>query len=526
MKKLLFVLTILLINCISNISAQSIRHGSLHKMDNRNIAYFIGTDGKSAYQFRYEYKKKNGYIHKIDLKTQEETGTELVLGALLGDKDVNNIKIHTIKDMIYIFWVTYDKVADQGEVNCRLLNKNLKKVGNDAIVAAYDAKNTRQALMKGDYSVFFSRDSTEFLVSNTENLADKKSFDYEFSIYSLTLKSLFKTKFSLEVKDNNFYLQNILFSNSGKIFLMTTRYLDSKEKEKGEAVKTQVCYAIDAQTGKSKEINLDLPNKIVNNVKALIDKDDNLKCIGVYSDITKSGKATWGLQGVFFRKINSIDLSIDKATTTEFEPKLIALISGDKAAKKDRGAIDYMLKGIVERPNGGLYILLEEQWMHSVTTTSTNSQGHTTTRTTYYYHADDVTVIAYNALGKIEWFATHEKSQTFVNDSYSRSLAFYFACQKDNLTLTYFEQAEKGIWDNNIVVVNINSAGKINTSKLDLNEGLEKGTITTRGIATNFLKVSENELLTETRIGKKPNCCCLLMNSKSLSYRYSTIKTK
>lgn len=529
MRKLLSIIALILIyNCVfaQNIS---VKHGSESKIELKTTSQFLYSDGSFVYQFKYDFKNFNGYIHKVSIKGLNEVGKELVIGKGLGDHNFEALQLYTIKDLIYIFWVTYNKDKNEGEINCRIINKSLKQVGNDAVVSSYEAKNLKQAVNKGEYSVYFSKDSTEILVSNTENLKDRKSFDYEFTILDLKLKQLVSTKFSLEVKDNNFYLKDVLFSNSGKIYLITSRYLDSKERVDGEARKIMTCYAIDATNNKSKEIELDVTNKYVNSVKAFIDKDDNLRCVGVYSDISKKGYSDWGLQGVFYKKINSSDLSTEKSTTNEFDSKLIELISGDKAAKKDRGALDYELKGVLEKPNGGIYVLLEEQWKYTVTKSVSNANGTTSTSSTTYYCAGDVTAISYSQTGKVEWYSNLYKTQTFREDPISQYNSFYYDVQKDNLIIAYFYTAsidEKH--DETIVqLVTFNSInGKNTITPLYMSDGLEKGVVPIAGNALSFIKATENNIICEMRTGKSQKCCCLTLAAMASNYRYSVINLK
>jgi hypothetical protein len=390
---------------------------------------FYSKNNKELRSAHYDYKEKVMVVSKYDVKTLsklDDVPVNIVIndGVTKDEQKMTIVDYYGVNEDLFIFSLLYDKKSDLSSLYCTKIDKNLK-TSDAVLVDQISAEKKSEAY---SYSVYLSTDSSRFVImKNPEQKKNEKDVYLFKLIDTKTLKGTASFSYTTTTSEKNTTFKNVIFNGEGVMFLLiTAKNEDAKEKnrktknkeEKIEQYSFKMITANPSRNYEVKEYKVSVPGKDLIDLSLRYNaQTGKVYGIGTYSNLKKSGKAEWGLHGFAYMVMDEDKVALEKSSFKDFSEDLIVKIAGERAARKDKGITSsFEIKDVITKPDGGLYMIMEEDWVQVVTTTSSNGNGGTTTTTTYYYHNEDVLVTYINPSGSITWFSHIPKNQVTAND--------------------------------------------------------------------------------------------------------------
>ncbi|MFN8437468.1 MAG: hypothetical protein U0V72_07485 [Cytophagales bacterium] len=455
------------------------------------------------------------------------------------------VNYYGVKEDLYIFSLLYDKKSDLSSLYCTKIDKNLKS--SDAVLV--DQITAEKKSEAYSYSVYLSTDSSRFVImKNPEQKKNEKDVYLFKLIDTKTLKATANFSYTTTTSEKNTTFKNVIFNGEGVMFLLLVAK-NEEAKEKNKKVKNKedkieqysfkMITANPARNYEVKEYTVSVPGKDLLELELRYNpQTSKVYGIGTYSNLKKSGKAQWGLHGFAYLVMDEDKVALEKSSFKDFSDELVTKIAGERAARKDKGiTANFEVKEVITKPDGGLYMIMEEDWVQVVTTTTTNANGGTSTRTDYYYYNNDVLVTYVNPSGSITWFSHIPKNQVTVNDGgYRNSIYAHLVNNKLHIV---FNGSKKIIEMNDvsqimnlskgkcaIIDVIVDNEGKYKITEINNVSGEHEYTITPK----NMQKISANEaVLLGYKAFKKKSCfscgCFALFRKKQADdIKMATVK--
>ncbi|WP_340169447.1 hypothetical protein [Lacinutrix sp.] len=137
-------------------------------------------------------------------------------------------------------------------------------------------------------------------------------------------------------------------------------------------------------------------------------KDNTLHAIGFYSDIKKSGRAEYKVEGIYDVTFNYTTVEVTKKTFNEFTFDVKKQLIGERRAKKGKDLKPFYKNiSFVERDNGGVIVLSE----YKVIIEGRSSGFGPLSITPYTYITNEIIVTALKKDGTLDWSNVIPKEQ-------------------------------------------------------------------------------------------------------------------
>lgn len=412
---------------------------------NKVLNRHLHSDNSGHYMYFSKYKKslisiagkssEKVILEKYDNEFKQVFSKEFVSSK----KNIHSLGLKYFKDKFA--WMLYEKNKKDDYLEFFLTPIDMKgNSGNPSSIAKFTYKK-RKDFPGIAWQV--SNDTTKILFIAESDRNDKTDkIETYISVLDNDFNKLWDKKVKLPYTQRKAHTYSWVIDNNGNVFFLCKIYDDNKRKEsKGKGRKKKPAYKIKlfkvAPDGTPEEYKLDLKNVFARGMGLKFDEDNNLACVGFYSD-NKSAP----LQGVFYSKIDGTSgelLFADKRRFTTKEIKSFGTKNTSKDKKsKDEGLDDeFRFQRIIFKKNGEILATAEENYSYTIT--STNYQGQMTS-TTYYVSNSIVTIeIANN--GKVKQVSIIPKKQNFTTPIYGYhsniitedQVYFVYNDDKDNL---------------------------------------------------------------------------------------------
>lgn len=264
-------------------------------------------------------------------------------------RKVEQVKV--FKGIPYVFSSVTKKRSSYREIYVQTLDSNDLKL------------NAPKCILKEDISQYKWKTSDNF------NLIQSSNGSYILFLYAMPLHESDNKKLVLQVYNDQFELQwkkkveipcistdywlsDCIISNEGKVYLLGKHF---KNRFTSISTSKYVIQAFDKGGKRMKSYKVNSRDKFLKGVKLTLDKENNLRCDGFYADKKKGVKK--GVYSLFIdEKVKDIDHSNFEELPSSFmrEDKNLAYKSS-----KNLGLIDYRLIRVVERNDGGVYLVAE-----------------------------------------------------------------------------------------------------------------------------------------------------------------------
>lgn len=435
---------------------------------------FYGKSGKELRALYYNTREKTYFVTRYNYQSLTKLDDVPVFGKEVDRKsdkfeDQDFIGYKGVKEDLYIFSVLYDKKNDVSTLYCTKVDKNLK-AGEPQIIDQINAEKKREAFA---YNIYLSTDSSMFVIMKAPDVGKNDNVVYFFKTIDVkTLKVLNNFNYTMPSAEKNTSFSDLLINKDGTIFLLAiVKNVDAKEKnkkkskeEKIEKYSYRLITANPKKKYETKDFNISILGKDLIELKLRHNPlTGMIYGLAYYSDLKASGKAKGGINGMAYLAIDEEKVDLEKSFFKDFPANIVEELEGGRAVRKNQG-IDgsFEIKAVLTKDNGGLYFVLEDEYI--VTTTTYNSSTKTY-ETHYYYHNEDVLVASFSPTGGIEWYCIIPKHQVTRDDGGYRN-SIYAHAINDKLHIVF--NGSKKIIEENDVSKSMNISSQKKSAIIDV----------------------------------------------------------
>ena len=475
-KVLLTFLSLFLV--IINSSAQDeleeftgeIRWSQLFEVSKRVSAPdILGHDGEYAYLMRYVKRKR--VLEKYSLRNLTlEKSVEIELEYKGQDLMLKNQFMYGNTPVLYTSF--FNKKLNTNYSFVQTINPNTLVVSAPIPVSETKVPKSKGLLGNlSNSSGVGSYLSGSFLISDDRELgfiaesvyADQEKKGDEFKTMS-TIGRLFDSKMNLLIENSyelpyeSFSVAKTKVGNNGLIYM--AGFQTGTEVDESRLIKrTSTTYGdleilvLDLESGDIEILVVDIADRKVRGFTFDINEKDEIIVAGFI------GKETGGISGTFYSRYDS-NLKEKGASFEDFEEDFITQDWSDrtkekmdkknkKKAKKGEKKTEpafyqYIVRDLIQKPDGTTCLLAEQYYMRVVTRTYTDSQGNTRTTTTYYYYYKDVIALNFDADGELLWKSIIDKYQVSTNDGGYYS-SFFTVVDGNDISIVYNDRESNSV---------------------------------------------------------------------------------
>jgi|GEM_PF-3883137 len=448
------------------------------------INSMIGYD-QSGYYILQRTKKSECVVTKFDFNQSLRHSKELF--SYYNGKRTFSMDVKMLNDKLYLFSSIDDIRNGKYYLFCQNIDKNsFELTGQQHTLSEIEHVYGSRA---ENWEIVISFDQQRILLYSKRNEKKSDRVHYEIIVMNGEMKTVWQNRIEIPYSPDFFEDTELWLSNDGTVVLNGKLYddkpIDRKRGKKGFVPKSFLC------TGKGsnvKELNINLGDKLISEIKIISLTKSELACKGFYSDIN-----TKGLAGVFsflydietgkVRSLVTSGLSLNEITKY-WKDKEVARAEARAEKGLSVELFDYKLKDIVFNEDSSYYMIAEE--CYTIDFLEAVSKDSPYQRVPHYYY-DDIIIIKVSANGKILWADKILKKQENTYDlneyhSYAYAvnkgnLYFVFNDHKSNANKSESRKLTRytysGRKDGYTVLVKINNKGEQDKSRL-----FDNGTIT------------------------------------------------
>jgi hypothetical protein len=330
------------------------------------------------------------------------------------------------------------------------LNERTLMSNNDIRLIAEINNLNNSGLVENIFKYKFSNDSSKVLIYYDLLYKKGESKKIGFHVFDKSINDLWSKEITMPNLNKYIYLSDYLIDNDGNAYLLAKVYDNQEKKEM-----TNYNYKVIASNGREPDFtiyDIEVEGKFLSEMKFTIGNDNNLVCVGLYSE-----KCISRSLGCYFLKIDKNSKGFITQTFTKFDNDFVFKYIYDwelekfnknvKVEKFDE-TFKLLFQDIIVKEDGGFIVIVEPFYTEmesSYTKTASN-----TVYSGYYssYRYLDIVSLNMTSNGEIIWNKGILKFQVTSNDrgvysSYSFSnttnnLYFIFNDNIDNLNKKKF----------------------------------------------------------------------------------------
>lgn len=420
MKKILFslLITIISFNAHAQMAVGNVTldFGPKITAKKGEVTYIAGEKNNVIYTLARQ--KKMYYVQTFEAGTNKFIKSKQIKFDKINGNKVNIEDLVIIDGEVFLFGSYYDKKAKKSVFAAYSIDEKLV-LGKPKTALSVKVKNRSQ---RGAFFFEPSYDGVNYLVMHVGIFERDEKLRYEIALLDKNLTAVKNEAVDIQFKDRKdleFSLDDFEVNEKGDIFIVIS---DSYRNKAQKTTKTNLTvHAYYASRGYAKEeINVDLKGKKVLNCNVINTADGRLQLIGFYSNLRKSGRASWKLEGIFDVALSTQDNSVIKETFNEFTVATKTKLIGERRAKKGKDLKPfYRITHIIERENGGVIVLSE--WY--TTFVGRTSGIGPLAFTPITYSTNEIIVTALNQDGTMDWSNVVPKEQQVTVTQFSIGLA-------------------------------------------------------------------------------------------------------
>jgi len=382
-------LTTLLICCFQltlfaqfNVGDVAMNFGSEITAEDGEIVHIAGESDNITYALAK--KNKNYYIQTFQAANQDFITDKEIELEKIGKNKVTLEDLSVVNGSVYVFASYYDKSNKQQKFVAYPVASNLTLGAPKTVLTAKVEKKKQP----GGFIFKPSYNDEHYMVTYINFYNKEETMTYEFTLLDGDLNSVKNDKVTLtfeDKKDLHFSLDDITVNRNGDIFIVVS---DSYRDKKKKTTFTNAMYTTDG----------------------------TLQLIGFYSDLRKSGRSDWRIEGIFNVTVNTNDNSVSKEVFNEFTFETKKKLIGERRAKKGKDLLPhYRNTHFIERDNGGVIVLSE----YYLTVVGSTSGIGPLAFTPITYITNEIIVTALDAEGNLDWSNVVPKEQQVTVTQFS-----------------------------------------------------------------------------------------------------------
>jgi hypothetical protein len=350
-------------------------------------------------------------------------------------RELKGLSFHSFQAMdgdIYMFATDYERKEKTFKVYGAKVDKNSGAlIGDFAELGSYSLESKRD-----DFEMKMKpiRNGKNFLM--VANVSGKEKVSLGISLLDKTLRVKERTIINLSQKTEEFSLQDVEYTNDGKIVLLGKEYeltQIGKKKRKRYVFKEYSMMIYSGKGEKERDVAINSGDRFIISGRMIEQTDGNLMLAGFYSNSSKKDD----LNGFFINKVNPLTGELALSSFKEINSGMLGKNyeedAGDdddetkaekKASKKakdndeeDEFPNEFVIRSVEINPADNSIIITSEvsQYRYYTYTTSTyNSATRTYQNTTEHVHTftnEDILLINADKNGNIKWLNAIPKSQ-------------------------------------------------------------------------------------------------------------------
>ena len=472
---------------------------------------FLGKDNRAIYFIQDTYNPfcpfcpSDHYLQKFDAETMSLIySKELKMPAVAG-KDNRHVRfeeLFLLNGKLILFTSFFDKEERTNTAYVQTVGAD-GEVINDAKIM--DKVQVMDKAERSEFSFALSSDSTKILEFKNDYTSHRKGAKQHFAykVIDNSLNELWgNDKIELDYNNADFNVKDYVLDKSGNFYMLA-----EIENEKNTWFKDRPSYLykillIAPQSSEVKEYDVELENKTISDMSFRVNKNQDVIAAGFYSN---RGKYADEIAGTFYVSIDGKTKDEKAKGLKDFDTRFLLNFMSERSAKRGSELRQFNIDQIIERADGGAYMVAEQRYVQTITTFN----GRYST-TDYYYNFNDLIVAGINADGKINWVTMVPKTQVTANDKgpYSgyamavtgNTINFIFNDNTRNLAIANPREYKtfSGPKKSTCVLVTIGNNGEL--TKRPLFSEKEKKIFTRAKI---YLQTSANELMMYAERGRK-----------------------
>lgn len=371
---------------------------------------------KGVYKFEYTLSRLNNKMNLeksalIDLSYNQKSMSYEFSLIFNNELYVYTSFVNRKQKVKYLFVQSIDKKTLQS-------NNDLKKVADFPYKTKYNP---------GFFEYEMSKDSSKLLVYYDIPSASDEKQNFGLHVFDESMTELWSKKVELPYETDMFDIEDYQVDMFGNVHLVGLYYNEKAQKiRNGEVNYSYRVLSYRDNGDVLKKYRIAIEGKFLTAMNVAINNDKDIICGGFYSDNDKGNKrGIFNIDGVFYLKIDNETQKVVKKDMKAFSMDFITEGMSERKAEKtrkkasknkDRAMLEYELRDIIIRKDGGAVLVGEQFYINVVTYTTTDANGNTSTKTTTYYNYNDIICVEITPQGKIGWTTKIPKYQSTTND--------------------------------------------------------------------------------------------------------------
>jgi hypothetical protein len=280
-----------------------------------------------------------------------------------------------------------------------------------------------------------SEDKSMIYMFRQPKLEKEENDKFILKIWDTDLSNQNDVEIELPYENRKAGMYDYFLTSDKKLVCLYTILIPKKERQKNGPDRLIKAMSINIGEGTVNDFELDLKGKFIRDLNLRFDVDQNAYCVGIFCDESNRNKS----DGTFYFKLNYKTGAISSEHTESFSKEIIHKMNNSESLKKRnqdlRANID--LRKVHGKPDGGSFVLFEENYIRVVTTRSSNGS----TSSTYYYHDNDILVMSLSPQGEILWQNVVPKKQVSTDDGGANG-SYYSTVNNGKLCIFYNENIQ------------------------------------------------------------------------------------
>ncbi len=473
------------------------------------ITTTLGYDDSGFYVLGTE--KRTPFIQKLDKKLDE------VATFTFEEKDkVTKTKYEYegsrfFNNKLYVFKSVTNTKEKSRELYVQEINKNsMQESGAPKKICELTYLKSSD---KGFFQIHVNREDKE----NTE--ADQKLMiaigiptdkdekeKYTLIMCDHEMNTIWKKNYEIPYAAGLFIRNDFLCDKDGNGYVLGKLYKEKvKETSRGKQNYSFHIIAYTENGENSVDYEVKLLDKFITDISFGIANSGNIVAGGFYSK-----KGTSSVDGAYFLSLDAKTKEIKTSSVKEFDIDFITQGMSEKdeakARKreekgKDQEMLEYDLHDLIKRDDGGVVLIGEQYYSYTVTNYTANGVGSSTT----YYHYNNIIIINIDNAGKIEWAQTIPKRQQSNNDG-----GYY-----SSYALAVTEDKLRFIFNDNRANLNPKKQGELKNYTFRDKDGIVTlATVSRDGKVTREALVNDSEI----EVGVRPKVCDQINDNQILLF--------
>lgn len=365
----------------------------------------------SSEEFLIADRMKNGQVYTSYSTTtlkKKETFT-LEIPTVNGGKDVDWIKRLFRAEETTSIYGYYNRKEDENTVYGKITDRNGKDIVKEKVLAKISASKRKYI---GSLGQVFSKDKSKILIYREVTSKESEQEEIELWLYDDQLNKIYKKKMSFPYANKQFYVQEYLVTNEGKVIVIAY-YKASKDEIKADPDAKNTLnfkvFGVTADNEELDEIKITKKGNALSSAFGWVLDSGDIVFSGFYRE-SEGKKYQWGINGIYYVKVNTSNWEIETSHFNKIPKEDLTRIfqanAGNERQKRrvkksvDDGAglTSFYFSGIFYDNDGSVKIIAQAEWMTRVCTTDPKTGAQ---NCTYIYYNMQIVEFDLDAEGNL-----------------------------------------------------------------------------------------------------------------------------